>query len=309
MMAGLPKKYIFSANPTPINTIVNVLISLENNGKSKSTIQCTDKILTYISKKADLNNPETVKHFIAKHECTNAYKKNMCLAYNRYCQHYKIEWTMPKYKPEQHLIKIPTKQKLEMIIANSGRKMATKLKLSLETGLGPIELTNLKVKDIDLQQRKVYPTTAKNGAPRTLKISKTLQNMLTDYINREKLNQNDKLFNTTPRGYSKMYRVTRNKLSKKLQDPTIKNIRLYDFRHHFATMLYAKTKDILYVMKQLGHKNIENTLIYTQLLNVDEDEEYTCKTATTITEIKNLIENGFTYITEHNGTKLFRKRK
>ena len=235
MMAGLPTRHTFSANPTSINPIItpnktkignnilNVLISLENNGKSKSTIQCTDKILTYISRKADLENPEEVKHYIAQKQCSKSYKKNMCLAYNRYCQYHQIEWTMPKYKPEQHLIRIPTKQKLEMIIANSGRKMATKLKLSLETGLRPIELVNLKVKDIDLEQRKVYPTTAKNGAPRTLKISKTLQNMLTDYIIREKLNQNDRLFDTTPRGYSKMYRVTRNKLAKKLQDPTIKN--------------------------------------------------------------------------------------
>jgi len=312
MMAGLPTLIPDSTDLTPSfqqSTILNVLINLENNGKAKSTIESTDRILTYTSKHANLNNPEQIKQFIANHQCSNAYKKNMCLAYNRYCQYYKIEWTMPKYKPEQHQIRIPTKQKLEMIIANSGRKMATKLKLSLETGIRPIELCNLKVKDIDLERRKVYPTTAKNGAPRTLKISIALQHMLSDYISIEELNQNDKLFNTTARGYSKMYRITRNKLAKKLQEPNIRNIRLYDFRHYFATMLYHKTRDILYVMRQMGHKNIENTLIYTQLLDYDEDEEYTCKTANTIKEIQNLIENGFTYITEHNGTKLFRKRK
>jgi len=31
-------------------------------------------------------------------------------------------------------------------------------------------------------------------------------------------------------------------------------------------MLYHKTRDILYVKQQLGHRNIENTMIYTQLI-------------------------------------------
>jgi len=30
-------------------------------------------------------------------------------------------------------------------------------------------------------------------------------------------------------------------------------------------MLYHKTKDLLYVMQALGHKNIKNTLLYIQL--------------------------------------------
>jgi site-specific recombinase XerD len=37
-------------------------------------------------------------------------------------------------------------------------------------------------------------------------------------------------------------------------------------------MEYHKTKDILHVTQMLGHRNIKNTLIYTQLINNDEDE-------------------------------------
>ena len=37
-------------------------------------------------------------------------------------------------------------------------------------------------------------------------------------------------------------------------------------------MEYHKTKDILYAMKFLGHKGIENMLVYTQLVNLGEDE-------------------------------------
>jgi hypothetical protein len=62
-------------------------------------------------------------------------------------------------------------------------------------------------------------------------------------------------------------------------------------------------------MKLLGHKNIKNTLIYTQLVNFNEKDEFVCKVATTNEEIAQLIEAGFEYVCEHNGAKFFRKRK
>jgi integrase len=74
-------------------------------------------------------------------------------------------------------------------------------------------------------------------------------------------------------------------------------------------MLYAKTRDILYVKAQLGHKNIQNTMIYTQLIAFNEEEEYTVKTATNIKEATDLLEHGFTYIQEIDGIRLYRKRK
>ena len=40
-----------------------------------------------------------------------------------------------------------------------------------------------------------------------------------------------------------------------------------------------------------------------------ESEDYVCKIAKTVEEAKQLLEEGFDYVTEINGTKLFRKRK
>jgi len=74
-------------------------------------------------------------------------------------------------------------------------------------------------------------------------------------------------------------------------------------------MTYNRTKDILFTKQQMGHKKIETTLIYTQLLQYEKDENYTCKVAQDINQATELIENGFEYVTEMNGLKLFRKRK
>ena len=54
-------------------------------------------------------------------------------------------------------------------------------------------------------------------------------------------------------------------------------------RHWKATVEYQRTRYILYVKQLLGHKRIENTLIYTQLVNF-ESNEYHERVAKTLEE-------------------------
>jgi site-specific recombinase XerD len=105
------------------------------------------------------------------------------------------------------------------------------------------------------------------------------------------------------------WRKIRNRLAQKLNEPQLKAIPLRNLRHHYATMLYDKTKDIVLVMQKLGHKKINTTMFYTQLVTFNEEDEYTVKTATNIKEATDLLEHGFTYIQEIDGIKLYRKRK
>jgi hypothetical protein len=74
-------------------------------------------------------------------------------------------------------------------------------------------------------------------------------------------------------------------------------------------MGYPKTKDIVYVMRVLGYKNIRNTLIYTHLVNLERDDQFTCRVAHTVEEARNLMETGFEYVCVMGKTRLFRKRK
>jgi hypothetical protein len=88
----------------------------------------------------------------------------------------------------------------------------------------------------------------------------------------------------------------------------LKQISFQTFRHRKATIEYHKTKDILYVMKLLGHKNIKNTLVYTQLVTF-EDDDYVCKAAANVKEATELIEAGYECVCDIETIKLFRKRK
>jgi hypothetical protein len=59
----------------------------------------------------------------------------------------------------------------------------------------------------------------------------------------------------------------------------------------------------------IGHKSLKNTLRYTQLVALPQNEEYICKVAETVEGAKDLVEAGFEYVTEVNGVQLFRKMK
>jgi len=77
-------------------------------------------------------------------------------------------------------------------------------------------------------------------------------------------------------------------------------------------MEYHRTKDIIHVQKRLGHKRIENTMIYItieQTIFQQVNDEFVCKVASSKEEATNLIEVGFDYVTTFNGEMYFKKRK
>jgi len=62
-------------------------------------------------------------------------------------------------------------------------------------------------------------------------------------------------------------------------------------------------------MRFLGHKNIKNTLIYTQLVDFEPEDHYYVKTASTVKEACEIVKAGFEYVTELDDVKIFRKRR
>jgi integrase len=116
--------------------------------------------------------------------------------------------------------------------------------------------------------------------------------MFTELQTRE---TSEKVFPRSVRNHRRIFQRQRKRWAAKLHNPRIENITFHTFRHWKATMEYHKTKDILYVMKLLGHRSITNTLVYTQLIAF-KDDEYTSKVATTTDEACKLVEAGFEHM-------------
>lgn len=62
-------------------------------------------------------------------------------------------------------------------------------------------------------------------------------------------------------------------------------------------------------MRLLGHKSIANTLIYTQLVEFEDDDKYCTAVADDVEQARQLLETGFEFVCSQNGQMLFRKRK
>jgi len=75
-------------------------------------------------------------------------------------------------------------------------------------------------------------------------------------------------------------------------------------------MEYRKTRDILHVVKLLGHRQIRSTLVYTTLINF-EANEYIVKRPITAKEEDELVKAGFEYVgfDDKEQVLIYRKRK
>ena len=58
----------------------------------------------------------------------------------------------------------------------------------------------------------------------------------------------------------------------------------------------------------MGHSRVETTLVYTKLIDFSECD-FICKAAKDAKEAMMLIEEGFTFVCDMEGIKLFRKPK
>ncbi len=274
-------------------------------GYAQSTIEGRVKIMKRLFKLgASLFDPESIKDVLAKQTWSDGRKEYVTEAYTNFLIMVGGKWDPPRYCRVEKIPFIPTEQEIDQLIAGCGGKTSVVLQILKETAMRIGEAWKLKWIDIDFVNSTIRVTPEKGSHARMFKMSSKLLAMISALPRKT-----DKLFGTYDlRGFRSSFIKQRKRTANKLGNPRMIQITFHTFRHWKATMEYHKTKDILHVMRLLGHKNIKNTLIYTQLVTF-EDDEYICKTAENVKEAKELIEAGYQYVCDMESLKLFRKRK
>lgn len=288
--------------------IIEFAWRLKRENYSEETIRTYSSVMrTLVEAKANIVDPDSIKEALMKY--SEARKHVFIAAYTLFLKMQGLTWTPPLCQVTRPLPFIPTERELDDLIAGSGRKLSAFLQTLKETAMRMGEAVRLKWKDLDLQRRTMtLNQTEKHGNPRIFAVSDKLCDMLsalpknTEYV-----------FGTSDKNAkSSNFFVRRRMLAHKLGNPRLLEIGFHTFRHWKATALYHETKDIVLVKQFLGHRNIENTMLYIQLENAifkSQDDKFIVKATSDHKEIAALLEVGFEYVCQKDDLVYFRKRK
>ena len=288
--------------------IINFSWHLKKLGRRETTIETYSKFVEVLSKKSDLNDPESVKLAIATHFNNQSTKRSACCAYDAYLNFVGGQWNKPTYKPEHKQVFIPTDEELQIAINSGIRKSLVFSHFIYETGARVNEAERLDWTDINQEQNQVTVKSSKNGKARTIQVSKQLIDKLFSLPKTQIT-----VFKKRAKGSRQLaFRQRLRTLAKIHDNPRLQKIHYHTLRHCKALREFDKTHNILRVKRVLGHRSLLTTQRYVELyeeLYENRPRETICEIALNVQEAKKLREQGFKYETGEydDGGKLFWK--
>jgi integrase/recombinase XerD len=139
-------------------------------------------------------------------------------------------------------------------------------------GLRASEATILRLQDIDLKRKKISIRRVKGGIGGERPLFRMAERLLRQYL-RTRLCKGDGLFTGRQGGLSRkrVHQLFKGYVQSAGLDP---RFTVHSLRHSIATHLLDAGVGIEFVRDHLGHKNIQNTMIYAQLTDRRREEVY-----------------------------------
>ena len=153
---------------------------------------------------------------------------------------------------EREQLEISLRDRLEI---ESEMQDALMILVALHSGARASELLALSWPDFNLETGELFIRTIKDGLPREI----VLPRFLLTPLKRLKLASPDRPFSFSRTGKP---RTEYNRLGEIWRTYRTVEKPFHCLRHTFAMRVYAKTKDIRFTQKALGHKSITNTMVY-----------------------------------------------
>ena len=287
--------------------IANVIIWMKKEAYEPTTIQRVVKELKHLKRNCNTAKPDEVKLYIANKDVSNARKENLIESYNIAIKSLGLTWNKPFYQRKDKKRRAPKEKLVQFIINHVHFPLNLKLKMCRDLGQRPIELTWLKVEDIDLTTGLTSLTGAKHTIGREGKLKAKSLEPLKIYMKKKNLSSNSRLFNCKARNLSDMYRHYRNRVADEFNMPELRQIQLYDFRRFKASKEYKLSRhNLIHVSKILGHKDTRMTEHYISLFD-EKDLTWTPVVCTTQEEIEQAIKDDCEFVCQADGKTYFKK--
>lgn len=130
--------------------------------------------------------------------------------------------------------------------------------IGLKTGARAQEILNLRVNDLSDYDHSIFIRGLKGSNDREIPVPREIYKHIEFHAN--SLGPQDLLFDIS---YQRLYQIW------DIYRPCRKTF--HSLRHTFAIQLYKKTKDIRLVQVALGHRNINNTMVYADYVYSKEE--------------------------------------
>jgi integrase/recombinase XerD len=236
----------------------------------RNYLDANNKLLEFTKKDPEEINVEDVKKFLinrmqdAKASSTILFLAAIKFAY-LLVFHKDITVSIKRPKKEKNLPQVLSKREVKLLL-NSIPNQKSKLMLSLiyACGLRVSELTNLKIKDLNFEEKIGKINQAKGKKDRIFNIPSFLEEDLQDQVKKQRKFEKEFLF-TGPKGQLSTRNIQKivRKAAQKSGLPS--EVHTHTLRHSFATHLLENDVDIRKIQELLGHSSISTTEIYTHI--------------------------------------------
>lgn len=263
--------------------LVKLTEDMELRGFSKYTkysyLSKTKHLVKYFNKPLDKVNTTQLREYLLEHlrekklseRSINYYNSVIRFVYEVTLDKIINTKQLPMYKKKKKLLKTLTKDELGLFFGSCTNYMyKTIFMLIYGSGLRISEAANLKTKDIDSANMRIFIRDGKGKKERYTILSKTTLDMLREYYKRYRpCNEEGYLFlNSDERPLQvERIRVFFRKYIKMCG--LVDSVTVHSLRHCFATHLIEQGASLLQVKELLGHSSIRSTMEYLHITKTD----------------------------------------
>jgi len=249
---------------------IELKISKNSDYTLKNYLNANSKLLDFLKKEPSEISEDDVKFFVSENLSDKASSSiSLFLSAIRYSYSNllgkDITIKIKRPKKEKKLPTVLTKEEIKKLLeVIETRKSKLMVSLMYACGMRVSELINLKINNLDLEEKTGHIRQGKGKKDRSFNIPQFLFNDLKKQIEKQKNSNQEYLFTgpnekLSSRNLQKIVSLASKKAGIK------KDVHCHTLRHSFATHLLENNVDIRKIQELLGHADLSTTQIYTHI--------------------------------------------
>jgi site-specific recombinase XerD len=239
-------------------------------------VKRTELFLRWADKPAQLLNEQDIARFLTYLIDVRRLKPSSVNTYNSALRFFfgvtlnqNINYKqVPRQKQRRRIPDILTREELAKIFDACDTLRDKALLMTIySAGLRLSEVVNLRVRDIDSKDMRIFILKGKGDRDRFTLLSQINLEVLREYWKRYR--PHDRLFLTkqgtpvTPRAVQDIFKKYVEKVG------ITKNVSVHSLRHAFATHLLEDGANVIHIKQVLGHTHIQSTTFYLHVANIE----------------------------------------